>query len=376
MESKKKINVLVLESRLDLGGAERITYEIMTRMNKEEFDIIFCTLYGPGVIGNMLKNEGYKFYHNIIKTKYDIRGFLKLRRILLENRIQVIYLINQPLTLLWGVILGKAHKIPIVSVIHNTFVTKEQVKLRIYRVLLPFVEKVVAVAMMQKEHMSNYEGVPKDMIKVIYNGIDIPKYSATVDKRAKINSLGMGNYDVVGIVGRLSDVKGIDILLNAAKLILKEKEGTQFVIVGDGPERIRLERLARDLKIHDKVYFLGSRNDINEILPVFDVAVLSSRTEAFPMAILEYMASGKGIVATNVGSIAELIKDGETGFLVEKENPVVLAEKILCLLKYKELASAMGERAKAFVQEKFSVELTVRDTETLLLDVTAKSDRW
>lgn len=177
MGSKGKIGILVLESRFDLGGAERITYEIITRVNKEEFDVTFCTLYDPGDIGTMLINEGYNFYHDIIKTKFDVRVFFKLRRIVLENKIQVIYLINQPLTLFWGFVLGKFYKIPIVSVVHNTFVTKDHAKLRVYRLLLPRVDKIVGVATMQKEYLSKYEHVPAKKITVIYNGIDSTKFS-------------------------------------------------------------------------------------------------------------------------------------------------------------------------------------------------------
>ncbi len=372
MESKEKISVLVFESRFDLGGAERITYEITTKMNKEEFNIIFCTLYAPGDIGNMLINEGYKFYHDLIKTRFDIRVFLKLRRIMIEHGIQVIYLINQPLTLFWGFVLGKAYKIPVVSVVHNTFVTKDHAKLRVYRLLLPLVDKIVGVATMQKEYLGKYEHVPANKITVIYNGIDSTKFSITLDKGEKLRSLGLGNGKTVGVVGRLAHVKGMDVFLNAANLILRESESTQFVIVGDGPERTNLERLARDLKIHNKVHFLGSRKDINEILPLFDVAVLSSRTEAFPMVLLEYMAAGKGIVATNVGSIPELIKNGENGFLIEKDDPVALAEKILCLLENKELATVMGERAKLIVREKFTIESSVRETEALLHELATK----
>jgi glycosyltransferase involved in cell wall biosynthesis len=372
MKSKEKIKVLVLESRFDLGGAERITYDITTKMNQSEFDITFCSLYGPGDIGDTLIKEGHKFYRNIIRTKYDIGAFFKLRRILKNNKIQIIYLINQPLTLFWGVILGKTCKIPVVTVIHNTFVANEELKLRIYKLLIPLVERVVAVAGIQKEYLIKFEGIPENLIKVIYNGIEFSKFCIPVNREEKIRSFGLEKFKIVGIVGRLSYVKGIDLFLYAAKYILQENENTQFAIVGEGPERAKLEALAKDLNIHKRVHFLGSRTDVNEILPIFDVAVLCSRTEAFPMAILEYMASEKAIVATSVGSIPELIKDGETGCLVQKENPVALAEKILYLLKNRKLASLMGVRAKLLVKEKFSVEFTVRETEALIRELVAK----
>lgn len=374
MCKNKKINVLILESIFHLGGAEKITYEIVNQINKERYDIILCTLYHPGPMGEVFINDGYKFHHDLIKSKFDYRAFFKLRKIVIEDKINLIYLLNQPLTLFWGLVIGKTLKIPIVSVMHNTLVTKKKhVKLNIYKYLITFVNRVVAVANIQKDHLVKNEGFPEKLITVIYNGVDVDKFNIFVNKAEKIKSLGMDTSSkTIGIVARMNWDKGVDVFLHTAKLVLQKNKNVQFLIVGEGPDMSVLKKLSAELNIDNKVFFIGARTDIAEILRTFDIAVLSSRTEALPMALLEYMATGLPIVATSVGSIQELIKDRENGFLVQPKNPAALAEKILYLLENKELAQRMGVKARKKVNEKFRLEITVKETEKLFNELTVK----
>jgi glycosyltransferase involved in cell wall biosynthesis len=366
MKLDKRVNVLILRSIYHIGGAESVLYETISNINKGEYNIVLCSLYHPGPMGNVFIDDGYKFYHRVMKSKYDLRAFYKLKKIVLDNNIDLIYLLNEPLTLFWGFVMGKICKIPIISVIHNTVVMRESIKLYVFRILLPHIDKVVAVANMQKKHLVEKEKLPGDNVSVIHNGVDVEKFNLQIDKGKKIQSLGLDkSKKIVGIIARLFYLKGIDIFLRAAKVILEKDDRIQFIIVGDGPEMSKLTRQAIDLGIKKDVHFLGSRNDISEILAIIDVAVLSSRTEALPMVVLECMASAKSIVATNVGSIPELITDGETGFLVDPENPQALADKITILLNDQNLAQKMGKRAKIIVNERFRLDQTVKKTKDL-----------
>ena len=142
---------------------------------------------------------------------------------------------------------------------------------------------------------------------------------------------------------------------------------THFLIVGDGPGRSELERLARDLCIASNVHFTGFRSDIPELLSVFDVSVLSSYpfVETFPLAILESMAAAKPVVATDVGSLSDMVVQGETGFLVPPDHPEALAQAILLLLKDKTLALKMAEAGRKRVENNFTIERMVFEHEAL-----------
>jgi len=367
LKQRRKINILILEAIFHEGGAEKITYDIVKRSDERSYNFVLCSLYRPGPWGEVFIKEGYRFYRDVIKNKFDLSALYKLKRIIRSNSIDLIYIINQPLTLFWGFVVGKQCKIPIVSVIHNTVVSEGHFKLYIYRLLLPHVDRIVAVAGMQKDHLVRNEHVPEHLIKVIYNGVDEALFSTTVDVENKIRQLALPDaVKIVGIVARLEHLKAVDVFLKAAKLVLQRKGRVRFLVIGDGPELERLKSLSAELMIQGEVYFLGYREDVRELLAILDVAVLSSRTEAFPLSVLEYMASGKAIVATNVGSVPEVIVNGETGLLIEPDDPGRLAENILMLIENSEVAAEIGNRAKMAVAGKFTLKNTVEETEMMI----------
>jgi len=367
MRKQNKINFLILESLFHLGGIEILLYNILQNLDKSRYNAVLCSLYQPGPMGEPFIKEGFKFYHDLIKNKYDIRALFKLMKIIKENNIDVIYLVTQPLTLFWGFLIGKLCKIPVVCLIGNTVDIGLHPKLNIYKLMLPFVDRVVAQANMQKIYWMKISRIPNRIISVIYNGINTEKYNVRVDRNEKLKSLGVDtSHKIIGIVGRLADLKGHDIFLKAARLVLKENKEVSFLIVGDGPEESRIETLANELDIHKKVFLLGFRNDLPELIRIFDIAVLSSRTEAFPMVLLEYMACAKPIVATRVGSISEILINGYNGLLIDSENPKQLAEKINFLLKNPDYADNLGKKGKKNVAEKFRIETTAAKTQELL----------
>jgi glycosyltransferase involved in cell wall biosynthesis len=373
MNAHKPINILLLTSIFHEGGAEKMTHDIIERLHDNKYRFVMCSLYQPGPWGQVFIQESYRYYANIMKHRSDFSVIWKLNKIIRENDIRAIFIINQPLTLFWGLVVGKLNKIPVIAAIHNTVVVKETLKTRIYRLLLPLVNKIIAVAQMQKDHLVQSENIPEDIIKVIYNGIDCDKFIGIGMRKSKRADLEIAeDQKVVGIVCRLVELKGIDIFLRAASIILQHNTNTQFVIIGDGPEKKNLENLAAELRIKRNVHFLGSRNDIADLIAIFDVAVLSSRTEALPMVILEYMASSKAIVATRVGSVPELIIDGRTGYLVEANNPAVLADRIKILLNDRTLSHSMGESARQIVQKSFRLERSALEMEELFDEVLFK----
>lgn len=366
MNNKKKVNVLLLETIFHMGGVETLLYNVMKHFDKERFNIILCTLYHPGPMGKPFMDDGYLFYHDLIRIKFDIRVFFKLRKIIIENKIDIIYLVTQPLTLFWGVIIGKVCRIPIVCLIGNTVVIGEHVKLNIYKLLLPFVDRVVAQASIQKEHWIKNVGVPEHLMSVIYNGVSLERFDLEVNRKEKLFSLGIEpSHKIIGITGRLVKLKGMDIFLRAARQIITFEQNVHFIVVGDGPEMPMLKSLSEELRLNDKLSLLGFRDDLVELLSVFDIAVLSSRTEAFPMVLLEYMAAGKPVVATNVGSVQEVLTDRVTGLLVEPENANALADNIIYLLNNMGLAEKMGREARKTVQEKYRLDTTARKTQEL-----------
>ncbi|MBI5049486.1 MAG: glycosyltransferase, partial [Nitrospirae bacterium] len=132
---------------------------------------------------------------------------------------------------------------------------------------------------------------------------------------------------------------------------------------GVNPEKI--EQMVQESMMQSNVHFLGTRRDVSQVISAFDVAVMSSDFETFSNAILEYMAASKPVVATNVGSTAELVIDGETGYLIPCRDSEAMAKAIMRLLKDKELAKKMGEAGREKVREKFTIEKMIEKYESL-----------
>jgi glycosyltransferase involved in cell wall biosynthesis len=162
----------------------------------------------------------------------------------------------------------------------------------------------------------------------------------------------------VGTVARLSSVKGHEYLLQAARWVIAKSPHTKFLIVGDGPCRPELEKLARELQIDSHVVFTGIRTDIPEILTSIDLFVLPSAIrEGLSLAIAEAMAAGKPTIGTRIGGIPEIIRDGETGFIVPPKNSDAIAEKILYFLYHPEIAQNFGKAGRRWCEREYDSEV-------------------
>jgi glycosyltransferase involved in cell wall biosynthesis len=159
--------------------------------------------------------------------------------------------------------------------------------------------------------------------------------------------------------------KGFKFLIKAISDIMEVAPDARFLFVGEGPLRADLENLAQKLNLYDRVIFTGFRSDIPDLLSTMDVLVVPSLLEGFPMITLEAMAMAKPIIASDIPGIKEEIKDGESGILVPPKDSKALATAILKILSSDEIAENIGLAARQSVEEKFSVDKMVMETERL-----------
>ncbi len=157
-------------------------------------------------------------------------------------------------------------------------------------------------------------------------------------------------------VGRLTEAKDQITLLSAIELLKKQGRNIFLIVVGDGELRIPLEKEIAQKKLTDCVYLTGSRSDVYRLLPGVDAFILSSKREGFPMSILEAMAAGLPVIATKVGGIPEVIKDGENGILVPPQDQNFLANAICHVLDDSELSANLAHRARITVEQNYSIQ--------------------
>ena len=363
---RPRSSILLLESKFGLGGSERITYDVVRRLDVQRYRPVLCTLYEPGEVGEWFIRDGYRFYSRLITHRYDPRAFGKLRSIIQREHVELVFLINQPLTCFWGFIMSKYCRIPVVAAVHDKFIGEQSLKLRLNRFLMNRMDVILAVAQGQRDQLVTRQYIREDIVRVVYNGIDLDHFKPQVEREEQCRLLGLNSKaPIVGTVARLVHLKGVDVFLKAAEAVLKKFPSTQFVVVGDGPEAHELKRMSQALGIASSVRFLGSRGDVADTARVFNVGVLSSRTEALPMAILEYMSLSVPVIATNVGGVSEMVGHGETGLLISEDDPSALAGALEVLLSDPHKARKMGLRGRAKVESCFQISNTVSRTEQL-----------
>ena len=192
-------------------------------------------------------------------------------------------------------------------------------------------------------------------VTCIRNGIDLEGKSVRIDRWRTRKDLGIDSETcLIGTVGRLTPVKGIRYLLEAATILLRQGAKVKILVVGEGGIRQDLIAQTHSLRIADNVVFLGHREDTDVLLQAMDIFALPSLSEGIPMALLEAMAASRPIVASRVGGIPEIIEDGVDGYLVEPMDVNNLAERCRQLIESPDVARKMGEQGRKRVERDFS----------------------
>jgi glycosyltransferase involved in cell wall biosynthesis len=227
---------------------------------------------------------------------------------------------------------------------------------------------VVANATAVKDQLIG-EGVKKDKIAVIYNGIDLTRFNQNGTRddalvRLKLESL-RGRPVITMVANFEYRVKDHPMLLRTAQRVTREVPEAIFVIAGEGELRAETEQLAAELGVKESCLFTGRCASVPDLLAASDVCLLTSQAEGFSNSILEYMAAGCAVVATNVGGASEAIVEGETGYLVNSGDDAAMAARIVDLLRNPERRVQMGHNGRRVVEERFSLQSRLSNTSAL-----------
>ncbi len=199
--------------------------------------------------------------------------------------------------------------------------------------------------------------VKQQRVHLLRNGVDFDRFrNVRVNRREILPSVSTNGKWVLHVANMNSEVKGHEVLIEAARLISANLGDIHFILIGDGPLRSGLENQARKAKLEDVVHFVGRRNDTPELLACADLFLFPSLAEGMPNALLEAAAAGLPIVATSVGGIPEIIENGLNGMLVPPGNSQALADASIRLLTDHELSARLGRAAQATVRAKFGFD--------------------
>jgi glycosyltransferase involved in cell wall biosynthesis len=258
-----------------------------------------------------------------------------------------------------GLLAARRVGVPVISVSHGW--TSANLKVRIYEALgracLRWMDRVVCVSEAQAVKVRR-TGVRPDRVTVIHDAVRVERFDRpdSSDRGSLVAMFPQPVNRIVGSAGRLSPEKGFGVLVEAAAIVTRSDPGVGFVHFGDGPLRVTLAQRVAALGLERRFLLAGFREDLDRFLPHWDVSVLPSFTEGLPNVVLESFAAGVPVVATAVGGTPEAVADGIDGFLVPPGDPVVLARRILDVLKLDEVRRTMGQRGRERIRAQFAFE--------------------
>ncbi|WP_040765248.1 glycosyltransferase family 4 protein [Novipirellula maiorica] len=355
---------------MPVGGAETLLVNLMRRMDPEVMIPEVVCLKEAGPLGEQIASE-FKIHTHLLSSKYDLRVLPRLVQLMYRRWIDVVITVGAGDKMFWGRIAAKLAGVPVIaSALHSTGWPDGVGRLN--RKLTCITDAFIAVADSHGEFLTSFERFPAAKVNVIRNGVDCDRFRNSPTARESLREqLGIPiDAPVVGLVAALRSEKNHSMFLNTAAMIRDQNcdsrlGDTHWVLVGDGPERPAIEKLRDELNLGSRVHLLGTRHDTPELVAGMDVFALTSLNEASPVSILESLACGVPVVATDVGSISESVIEGVTGHLVPSEDVPAMAAAVTRLLNDPAAARRMGENGRDRVVATGSLDSMVRGYQSL-----------
>ncbi len=360
-KAKITIKILHIDTSLDWrGGQQQLLYLSCGLQKKGYPQLIACQ-------PNSLLVKRCQEYASItpvrMRGEWDIAAVWKLAQLIDLKGVQLIHLHSAHAHALglMAANISKSKPAVVVSRRVDFHLRKNPLSWLKYKM---GVYKIIAVSNAVKQVLVS-DGIHPEMIDIVYDGIDVEQFSRNMDSDYLYQELGLNPcYPIVGIISALAPHKDHKTFLQACSHVKKTNHFVQFLIVGDGELRWKLQQMVKRLNMGNNVIFTGFRDDIPQILSIMDVFVASSYLEGLNTSILEAQSSGVPVIATKTGGIPEIIRDGINGLLVLPKHPDSLAEGIRKLINNKTLSSQLAATAKEDVQ-RFNKEAMIDATEAI-----------
>lgn len=359
------VKVLFITSALSkMGGAERNLYDTVTNLDKQRFrPFIFCLKGGElareaASKGLFVKELGLHSISGAQSLKKGIELFRFIRR----EGIGLVVTYHHDADI-WGGLVTMLAGVPVISSRRDLGFQLEKKHVYAYRLLNRRYSRIVAVCDSVKNAIVEREGADPAKIVTLYNGVRLGSMAQALEEKELESlkcSLGIGPGElVIGSVGSIREVKGQEYLVKAAASVVKEFKNARFLVVGyQEPEYFgRIKDLLRTLGLERHFIFTGDRTDIGRVLQSFDIFVLTSVSEGFSNAIIEAMAAGKPVVATDVGGNSESVVHGSTGLIVRSRDHEAISMALKMLLANRELRLKMGKEGLDRVRREFTLDV-------------------
>ncbi len=363
--------VLQLIGSFHLGGSERQAVQLTRLLVENDSHKIFLAAMN---VEGILRDEAEKIgFHDItefpLTSFYDANFFKQLSRaakFMRENEIEIVQT-HDFYTNVFGMFAATLARVPLkIAAKRETGGMRSKSQMFMERQAFRLADEIVA----NSEAVKNYliaGSIPSEKINIIYNGLDFDKFLSVKKSRReiceKLNLPAGENLKFITLVANLRHaVKNQKMFLRAAAKVVQMHENAHFILAGEGELKDELAAFAEDMKIAGNVHFTGRCENVPELLSISEICVLTSIAEGFSNSIIEYMAAGKAVVATDVGGASEAVIEGETGYLVQSDHDRILAKHLNELLDNEQKSKTFGTKGREIAEGKFSLETQLLKT--------------
>lgn len=344
----KQQNILFISRSTQHGGTENVILQLCDIFKPLVNSVIVCC--ASGIRKDYFEKKGIKYYEiPDIEDKNPltiIQISNVLKKIVKNERITIIHT-HHRMAAFYVSLLGLYKKCKFLNTSHNTFENKKALTRFSYKHA-----KLIACGEMVQKNLIVFFELPN--VTVIHNAVKPFNVQQVADPL--IEKLHAGGCYIVGNVGRLSEQKGMEYYVQAMPDILENHPEARFLIIGSGEDQKKLNDMVNQLNIEDKVFFMGYRTDIQNLISQIDLMVLSSLWEGFPLTPIEAFSVGKTIVATAVDGTVEIVKDRKNGLLIKPRNYKQISDKVCWMIEHPEEKKKMEKNALESYRVEFSMD--------------------
>ena len=355
----KPLKVAQIVLSLNTGGLEYVVINLLKRLDRTRFEPVVYCLDKPGNLACELEPLGIPV--RVLGGPSRTARLLSLTGWLRREKTAVVHTHNHR-PLMYGTLAGRLARVPaIINTKHGAYVFSYM------RYLSRLADAIVAVSEDGRRITTELEGAPPRKTLVIHNGIEVERFHQPDQREPMRASLGLAAGDrVLGMVSRLSAHKDHTTLLKSLAAINRESQRpAKLLLVGGGELEDDLKELAASLGVAEQTIFLGDRRDVPELLAAMDIFVLSTTTEGVSLTLLEAMAAGLPVVASQVGGTPEVVVPDQTGLLVPAGDEAALTRALADLLGDPARAVRMGQKGLKRVEDQFSLKAMTQSYQDL-----------
>ncbi|MBA4143801.1 MAG: glycosyltransferase [Nitrosospira sp.] len=360
---ERPINLLQIIGGAILGGMEIYVLRLLQRLPRDSFRVTcLCTAESP--FTSSLRDIGCSVHVTPITDEPNWQSIQLGVSLIRAEAIDVIHAHLPNAHLLAGM-LSRLTETPALATIHGRYLSLRDFE--VHKIMQTNISVVAKTAYFQALSL----GVPASKLRFIGNGVDTKVFHPATKTNYLHSILNIPSQTpLIGFVGRLSPEKGPDVFVHIAGMVHKKLKDCHFVLIGEGTMRKKLESDIDNLGLSRYVHLAGVQNDMPKVYASLDLLVSTSYSEAMPLAIIEAMASGLPVVATNVGGIIDIVEAGRTGLLNNVADPKGMANDTVTLMSDMTTRNMMGKAARKRAKEKFELSESVNQTSELLRSLT------